>query len=49
MVVKIAFIWCCLLISFGISVGKSSMVRSIVGCGTLLGVVLVGELVVGCV
>ena len=25
------------------------MVRSIVGCGTLFGVVLVGELVVGCV
>ena len=25
------------------------MVRSIVGCGTLLGVVLVGELVVDCV
>ena len=25
------------------------MLRSIVGCGTLLGVVLVGELLVGCV
>ena len=38
-----------LSISSGVNVESSSLVRSIVWSGMLLGVVLVGELVVGCV
>ena len=38
-----------LSISSGASLEKLSMVRSIVGCATLFGVVVVGELVIGCV
>ena len=38
-----------LWVSSGVSVRNSSMARSIVGCGTLFVVILVGDLVVGCV